>query len=181
MNKLVLIPVCALFAATPLAGADAASITYLSTASAMPTLLGPGEVGTAAMDEDFDGASVLNSQGTADYYFKIQSPGMELTSYLRDLDICGDVTSSIKAVSGTRLTAVPDGGVVTTTFNLIPGKEYELVVKGEPKTSFVANLRVAVTAAPEPAAWSLMMFGVGAVGLSVRRSRRPSQRVLAAA
>lgn len=69
------------------------------------------------------------------------------------------------------MTAVPDGGLISTTFNLIPDTEYELVVKGKPKTSFVANIRVAITAAPEPAAWALMMLGIGAIGVSMRRSR----------
>ncbi len=171
MNKPFFALASAALALAPLSVAHAASITYLSTSSSMPTLLDAGEIGTAAFDEDTSGASVLNSRGTADYYFKIQAPASQLTSYLGDLDLCGDVTSSIKAVSGTTLTAVPYGGPIFTTFNLMPGTTYELVVKGEPKTSFVANVRVAVSAAPEPATWSLMMFGIGAIGVSMRRTR----------
>jgi hypothetical protein len=172
MNKPVLALAFAALALAPLAVAHAASITYLSTSASLPTVLDSGETGTAAFDEDTSGASVLNSHGTADYYFKLQAPASQLTSYLEDLDSCYDVSSSIKAISGTTLTAVPEGGVIKTTFNLIPGTEYELVVKGKPKTSFVADLRVAVTAAPEPAAWALMVFGIGAIGVSMRRPIR---------
>jgi hypothetical protein len=162
------------------AAAEAQTLV-LSTSAAHPTILTAGEIGTAASDGDTSGASVLSSSGSADYYFELQAPATGLTSYLGDLDICSDVSSSILKVSRTALTAVPYGVPVTTTFTLIPGTEYELKVTGKPKTSFVANISTAISCAPEPAAWALVMFGIGAIGLPMRRRRSSREGLIGAA
>ncbi len=96
MNKALLALACAAIALAPLTVAHAAAVTYLSTSASMPTVLVGGEIGTAALDEDPSGASVLNSRGTADYYFELQAPASLTTSYLEDLDICYNVSSSIR-------------------------------------------------------------------------------------
>jgi hypothetical protein len=80
-------------------------------------------------------------------------------------------------VAGSSLNAVQFGAPQSASFNLTPGTEYELVVSGTPNTSFTAN----VSAAPEPATWALMVFGIGAIGVAMRRSRRAARGALVAA
>jgi hypothetical protein len=174
MKKSLLALACAAAALAPLAVAHAQALTVLSTQSNSPTVLNLGEIGTAAMSGDTSGASYLGSSGTADYYFELNAPASQLTSYLGDLNFTGDVSSSISALGGTTLTAVPLGGPITTTFNLTPGTTYELAVTGASGTPFVANVSAAVSAAPEPATWALTVFGFGLIGVAMRRARRAS-------
>jgi len=165
MKKYVLALACAAAAVAPFGVAHAAS-TPLSTNSSAPTILNLGDTGTAAL-LGIGSASLLTGL-TADYYFQLQAPASTLTSYLGDLNLLGPVSSSINGVSGSSLTASTFGSSTSSTFGLSSGTEYELVVSGTPGTSFVAN----VSAAPEPAAWALMVFGIGAIGIAMRRSRR---------
>jgi len=118
-----------------------------------------------------------------DYYFELQSPASVLTSFLGSDSTYHSVASSIfalggsSAVTGSSLSAVQFGVPQSTSFNLTPGAEYELVVTGTPNTSFTAN----VSAAPEPATWALMVFGIGAIGVAMRRSRRAARSALVVA
>jgi hypothetical protein len=82
--------------------------------------------------------------------------------------------------TGDSLTVNPTGVASNTTFTLSPNTNYTLAVTSAGNTSFGANL-VAVSAAPEPATWALMVFGIGAIGVAMRRSRRASATALAAA
>ncbi|QIK79131.1 PEP-CTERM sorting domain-containing protein [Sphingomonas piscis] len=47
--------------------------------------------------------------------------------------------------------------------------------------SFGGNLELSAPAVPEPATWAMMLVGFGAIGASVRRSRRTMRHVLQAA
>jgi len=181
MKKSVLALACAAATLAPLAAAHAQSLAVLSTNSSAPTVLNLGEIGTAAMSGDTSGASTLGSSGTNDYFFELNAPASQLTSYLGDLSFTGDVSSEISTLSGTMLTAVPLGGPITTSFNLTPGTTYELAVSGASGAQFVANVSAAVSAAPEPSTWALMVFGIGAIGVAMRRSRRGVRGALVAA
>lgn len=162
----------------PLAVAHAQTVTALSSVSGSPpTVLDLGEIGTADATGNTSAPVLLGT----DYFFTIQSPVSSLTSYLGDLDTAGEVKSAIYqvmnggalssvAVAGSTLTNGVYGGagVESATFNLAPGT-YALVVTGAATSgpAAVAN----ISAAPEPATWALMVFGVGAIGVAMRRSR----------
>ncbi len=173
MKKSLLALACAVAALAPLAVVHAQDVT-LSTSNASPTLLTVGEVGTASPGGENAG-SFIDSSGVADYFFQFQAPVSEATSFLGNLDLTssGPISSSVISVAGTTLTEASVDEFGSTTFNITPGTKYELAVTGAPGVEFVANVSTAsVSAAPEPAAWTLMMLGIGAIGVAMRRSRR---------
>jgi hypothetical protein len=181
MKKSLLALACAVVALTPLAAAHAQALDVLSTKSNLPTVLNVGDIGTAALNGDTSGASTLGASGVNDYFFELNAPASQLTSYLGDLSFTGDVSSEISTLGGTMLTSTPFGGPITTSFELTPGTTYELAVSGASGAQFVANVSAAVSAAPEPSTWALMVFGVGAIGVAMRRSRRGARGALVAA
>jgi len=167
----------------PLGFANAQAVTPLSSVSGSPTELNLGDIGTASPVGDTSGPSYLDSTGTAEYYFEFVAPTSQATSYLGDLDFSGSVSSEVLPVgSGTTLTAstAPGGSPVTTSFDITPGVEYQLVVSGDASAPFVANVS-AVSAAPEPATWAFTLLAVGMIGLALRRSKRVLRTVLATA
>jgi hypothetical protein len=183
MKKRVLALACAAVILAPLAVANAQSVTALSGDSSAPTELNLGEIGTASPSLDTSGPSYLSSSGMADYYFEFLPPTSQATSYLGDLNFSGTVSSEVLPVGdGTALTAstAPGGSPVTTSFEISPGTEYELVVTGAANAPFVANVS-AVSAAPEPATWAFTMLAIGMIGIALRRSKRVMRTTLVAA
>jgi len=171
----------ALAAATlaPFAVANATT-SPLGTSASSPLYLSVGDIGTASSTGDITGPSYVTSLGASDYYFELNAPATSTTSYLGDLSFVGqNVTSTISSVSGSTLTAVPFSGPVDTTVSLQSGTEYMLQVTGAAQTPFVAN--ISVSAAPEPAAWALMILGLGGIGVAMRRSRRNALNAVVAA
>jgi len=178
MKKSLLALACAAAALAPFAVAHAQDVTLSGTTQ--PTILAPGEIGTAAVSTQ-TGLSSISSYGTNYYFFEFSGNVSEATSFLGNLNISGPVTISSKITTsgpnGTALTeapltepAVDDLG--SATFNVTPGQIYLLEVTGPVGAGFVANVSSVVSAAPEPSAWALMMLGVGAIGLMMRRNRQ---------
>jgi hypothetical protein len=180
MKKSLLALACAVAALAPFAVAHAQDVTLSGTTQ--PTILSPGEVGTAAVNTQ-TGLSTISASGTNSYFFEFTGNVTQATSFLGNLNISGPVTisSEIVGVSGTTLTesAVDDLG--GTTFNVTPGFVYLLRVTGPAGAGFVANVSSVVSAAPEPSTWALMMLGVGAIGLMMRRNRLRGVSALTAA
>jgi hypothetical protein len=170
MKKALLALACATAALAPFAIAHAQDVTLSNTT--LPTILAPGEIGTTAVNSQND-LSTISASGTNSYFFEFTGNVSQATSFLGNLNISGPVTisSDIVGVSGTTLTesAVDDLGGVT--FNVTPGYLYLLKVTGPAGAGFVANVSSVVSAAPEPSTWALMMLGVGAIGLMMRRRR----------
>lgn len=185
MKKSLLALACALATLTPLAVVHAQSINTLSTTSGVgnETVLDLTGVGTASPSGEF-ALSTLGSGGVNNYYFELQAPATELTSYLADFSTTSGISSAVYTVGGS--TAISTlftnayANPVSTSFNLASGTIYDLRVSGEAGASFIANIQ-AVSAAPEPATWALMVFGIGAIGVAMRRSRRAARTALVSA
>jgi hypothetical protein len=174
MKKRVMALAFAAVALAPLSLAHAQVVTPLSTAEASPTYLNLGDIGTASPTGDTSGPSYLSSAGTADYYFDFVAPTSAATSYLGDLNFSGAVSSEILPIgASTALTATTasGGSPVTTSFDITPGTEYELMVTGAANAPFVANVS-AISAAPEPSTWAFTMLAIGMIGLALRHSKR---------
>jgi len=146
--------------------------------------LSPGDIGTSSPTGDVNGLSYLTGS-TADFFFAFNAPSNESTSYLGNFSFSGDVTSTISPVGApsdlTATLAGSPGQVVSTSFSVTPGTTYELTVTGTPGAAFDANITAGVSAAPEPAAWALMMVAIGGIGVAMRRSRRNALSAFAAA
>jgi len=182
VKKSLLALACAAAVLAPLAVAHAQAVTALSTTSSGAPVLNLGDIGSADASGNTSAAILFGSTGVADYYFSVQSPATVITSYLGSASTYDSVSSSISAlggsaIAGTSLNAVQFGSPESASFSLTPGTEYQLAVSGTPGTYFVAN----VSAAPEPATWALMVFGVGAIGVAMRRSRRAARTGLVTA
>jgi hypothetical protein len=182
MKKSLLALACAVATVAPLAFANAQTVEPLSLVAANPTVLDLGEIGSADPSGNTSAAIGFGKASVVDYYFELQSPATVSTSllgsdstYYPDSSYVSLVGGS--ALPGTSLNAVQFGAPQSTSFNLSPGTEYELVVTGTPGTYFTAN----VSAAPEPATWALMVLGIGAIGVAMRRSRRMARGALVAA
>jgi len=190
MKKSVLALACAAATFGILSAAHADTVN-LSTIQTSPTQLTVGEIGTADQTD-----SIVNPVSISNpnyYYFELVAPASNLTSYLGDLNTAGSVSSAIYQVSGnslSQLSATGSGltnssyggqGVVSTSFNLSPGTEYALSVTGQSGGSGGAVANIAISPAPEPATWALMVFGIGAIGVAMRHSRRAADVSLAAA
>ncbi len=178
MKKSLLALACAAATLAPLAVAHAQYVA-LSTNPSHPTVLDLGEIGTVT--------SFVAGGSVNDYYFDVLPSVAGVTSFLGDANtnvgqISPSVTSLVSQLSGTSLTAHEFGGPVSTSFNLSPNTEYTLAVSGTSPTgtSFFANI-AAVSAAPEPATWALMVFGIGAIGVAMRRSRQAARSAVVAA
>ncbi|MBT2188388.1 FxDxF family PEP-CTERM protein [Sphingobium nicotianae] len=64
-------------------------------------------------------------------------------------------------------------GAVPTTFNLAAGSYYlKFVGASQGSASFGGTIDVRTPAVPEPATWAMMLAGVAAVGVSLRRRAR---------
>ncbi len=182
MKKSLLALAIAVSTLAPLAAANAASFSQLSTSASAPTVLNLGATGTASPSLSTSAAVSFGNASSIDYYFELASPASVLTSFLGSDSTYHSDSSYISlvggsTVAGSSLNAVQFGAPQSASFNLTPGTEYELVVSGTPNTSFTAN----VSAAPEPATWALMVFGIGAIGVAMRRSRRAARGALVAA
>lgn len=60
-------------------------------------------------------------------------------------------------------------------YNLAPGDYYieaDVVVPSGSQGSYTATATTQVSAAPEPGAWALMVFGIGLAGLTLKAARR---------
>ena len=66
------------------------------------------------------------------------------------------------------------GPPFTGTVSLAPG-DYTLAVNGTATGggSFAGTVTILAAAVPEPATWAMMLLGFGAIGLSMRKRRRP--------
>ncbi len=180
MKKSLLALAFAAAAFAPLTAAQAQTVVDLSTTLGSYTDLGSlGEIG-AASSAGVNGTTGLAAGHTADYYFNVSSPVSGVQLFLSDVQgSATNVTASIVGIAGDSFTVTP-GNVSSTTFNLTPGTNYTLAVTSAGNTTFGANL-VAVSAAPEPATWALMVFGIGAIGVAMRRARRVPRTALVAA
>ncbi len=181
MKKILLALACAAATLTPLAAAHAQPEVDLSTNSSSYTALTLSEIGlTSAAGEG--GTTGINGGNTDYYYFKVTSPASGVQLFLSDIQGgTSNITASLVGIGGDSFTVTP-GNVSNETFSLSPNTNYVLAVTAGPggNASFGANV-VAVSAAPEPATWALMVFGVGAIGVAMRRSRRTERRALVAA
>ncbi len=178
MKKSLLALACAAATLGSLAAASAQTVLTLDTdPNSSATSLNVGDIGAASPNGEFS-LSTLGSTGTNDYYFEIQSPGNSASSFLSDFNVSGNVTSQVVGV--TSLLTSNAASPISTSFNLTPGTVYDLQVSGTAGTSFIANVQ-AVSAAPEPATWALMVLGIGAIGVAMRRSRQAARSVLLAA
>ncbi len=179
MKKSFLALALAVATLTPLAAVHAQTVVDLSTVAGTYTPLSLGEIGTASA-AGVNGTTGLAAGHTFDYYFTLASGTSGAKLFLSDIQgAASSVTASIVGLSGDTFTVSP-GSVSSTTFNLSPNTNYTLAVTSAGNVSFGANL-VAVSAAPEPATWALMVFGIGAIGVAMRRSRRASVAALSAA
>jgi hypothetical protein len=177
MKKSLLALACALATLTPLAVANAQNVYTLDTTGS-GTSLDVGDIGAASSAGEFQ-LSTLGLSGVNNYFFQVQSDVTGASSFLSDFNPNGSVSSSILGVSGSGLTSNA-ASPISTSFNLTPGTVYDLQVSGAAGTSFIANVQ-AVSAAPEPATWALMVLGIGAIGVAMRRSRQAARGALAAA
>jgi hypothetical protein len=179
MKKSLLAIAFAVATLAPLAAVHAQTVLDLSTTAGTYTPLSLGEVGAASV-QGVGGTTGLAGGHTIDYYFTLASGVTGAQLFLSDVQGSGSTVMASILGTGDSLTVNPTGVASNTTFTLSPNTNYTLAVTSAGNTSFGANL-VAVSAAPEPATWALMVFGIGAIGVAMRRSRRASATALAAA
>jgi uncharacterized membrane protein len=179
MKKSLLALVFAVATLTPLAAVHAQTVVDLSTTPGTYTPLSLNDIG-ATSAAGVNGTTGLAAGHTVDYYFTLASGTSGVKLFLSDIQgAASNVSASIVGLGGNPFSVAP-GNISSTTFNLSPNTGYTLAVTSAGNTTFGANL-VAVSAAPEPATWALMVFGIGAIGVAMRRSRRASAAALAAA
>jgi hypothetical protein len=130
--------------------------------------------------EDTAVATVLNKGNTYDFVFNVVAPDTNATvSTQLEAQFPGGVAELIQyqVFSG-----VPGSGVLigssikdfspTVAFNPTPGPYYVEVNTSEiAKDGEVASGSVAILPVPEPAAWVVMLVGMGTVGGLIRRRR----------
>jgi hypothetical protein len=185
MKKSLLALAFAVATLSPLAAVDAQTVSTLSTTAGAgnDTVLDLTGIG-AASSNGVHALSTLGSDGVNNYYFELQAPATGVTSYLADLSKTSAISSAIyTAIGSTEIGSLGTDAYaspVSTSFNLSSGTIYDLRVTGAQGASFIANVQ-AVSAAPEPATWALMVFGIGAIGVVMRRSRRAAQSALVSA
>jgi len=179
MKKSVLALAFAAATLAPLAAAHAQAVVDLSTTAGVYTTLGLGEIGLTS-SQGVTGLTSLSTNQTISYYFNVASPASGVQLFLSDVSGGGSsVVATITPSNGDSFTVTPSN-ISSTTFTLSPGTDYTLSVTSAGNTKFGANLG-AVSAAPEPATWALMVFGIGAIGVAMRRARRVPRAALVAA
>lgn len=162
---------------TILAGAAMVAGAYAVTGTAQAATYVCGAAGTCSFDGTTGGFSnVRRSAGaTASDTFKITLPTagqVKLTFTTANLTF---LSASFNGVNFT-----PVAGV-EKIFNIAAGGTYDLLVSVKNNTSRVASYSSTIdfVAVPEPAAWGMMIAGVGMAGAALRRRRRAPRAAMA--
>jgi hypothetical protein len=193
MRSLVL----SVLGATALASGSIASAAVTVNAGTVVNLNDPNpstSVATAGGDTtiNFGFNPIVNAEGTNSFSssFTISDPLAGIYSISGDTSTPGVIFSN---TSNLTCIASVMGCTVGTVYNLIIGTtpsgfsafglpltnlaagDYRLTINGiSPNSgSFTGNVRITTGAVPEPGTWALMLLGFGAVGLAMRRKRRP--------
>jgi hypothetical protein len=193
MRSLVL----SVLGATALASGSIASAAVTVNAGTVVNLNDPNpstSVATAGGNTtiNFGFNPIVNAEGTNSFTssFTISDPLAGIYSISGDTSTPGVIFSN---TSNLTCIASVMGCTVGTVYNLIIGTtpsgfsafglpltnlaagDYRLTINGiSPNSgSFTGNVRITTGAVPEPGTWALMLLGFGAVGLAMRRKRRP--------
>ena len=193
MRSLVL----SVLGATALASGSIASAAVTVNAGTVVNLNDPNpstSVATAGGNTtiNFGFNPIVNAEGTNSFSssFTISDPLAGIYSISGDTSTPGVIFSD---TSNLTCIASVMGCTVGTVYNLIIGTtpsgfsafglpltnlaagDYRLTINGiSPNSgSFTGNVRITTGAVPEPGTWALMLLGFGAVGLAMRRKRRP--------
>jgi hypothetical protein len=193
MRSLVL----SVLGATALASGSIASAAVTVNAGTVVNLNDPNpstSVATAGGNTtiNFGFNPIVNAEGTNSFSssFTISDPLAGIYSISGDTSTPGVIFSN---TSNLTCIASVMGCTVGTVYNLIIGTtpsgfsafglpltnlaagDYRLTINGiSPNSgSFTGNVRITTGAVPEPGTWALMLLGFGAVGLAMRRKRRP--------
>src|SRR6476646_6907344 len=193
MRSLVL----SVLGATALASGSIASAAVTVNAGTVVNLNAPNpstSVATAGGDTtiNFGFNPIVNAEGTNSFSssFTISDPLAGIYSISGDTSTPGVIfsnTSNLTCIASVMGCTVGPGynliiGTTPSGFsafglpltNLAAG-DYRLTINGiSPNSgSFTGNVRITTGAVPEPGTWALMLLGFGAVGLTMRRKRRP--------
>jgi len=193
MRSLVL----SVLGATALASGSIASAAVTVNAGTVVNLNDPNpstSVATAGGNTtiNFGFNPIVNAEGTNSFSssFTISDPLAGIYSISGSTSTPGVIFSD---TSNLTCIASVMGCTVGTVYNLIIGTtpsgfsafglpltnlaagDYRLTINGiSPNSgSFTGNVRITTGAVPEPGTWALMLLGFGAVGLAMRRKRRP--------
>jgi len=177
MRSLVL----SVLGATALASGSIASAAVTVNAGTVVNLNDPNpstSVATAGGDTtiNFGFNPIVNAEGTNSFSssFTISDPLAGIYSISGDTSTPGVifVGTVYNLIIGTTPSGFSAFGLPLT--NLAAG-DYRLTINGiSPNSgSFTGNVRITTGAVPEPGTWALMLLGFGAVGLAMRRKRRP--------
>lgn len=189
-----------LIAAAP---ASAASITYINTQQigtvlAKYSITTDGTIGglTGANITAFDvtlsdnltttefGKSTTSSSGTASGRFIATATSLSMYAYNSALDF----NTTARGSTGVYLAGFEIGGSQSSVYfsdAAHNGSYYQSAA--EPNNVAFATMAIpssgdpAVSAVPEPAVWAMMMIGLGAIGVALRRRQKVTTRVAYAA
>lgn len=178
MKKLILTAVAA---AAAFAVAPAASATTFPFGTA-PFTGTPGPNGT--FSASFGNSGIASGNFSDSFTFTLPTSGLGSGTVSTSASVLGspndlDLTSVTINNMAATLTKLSDGLFEVAFANMVPitaGQLNTLTVTGVSRgsgayggqLSFIPN----AAAVPEPAAWAMMIFGMGAVGFAMRRSRK---------
>jgi len=157
------------------------NVTYSFTSTTDPTLVqvASGQADVTSSDGVLNQINFNIIGGTASLVtFNLvplgpQSPGVDATSVFVVNFLGGSTTISGLAANGQNFFGIrATGGEQITSLSFGPFSPLGPNTGIEAFNQVRLNLNPAVTAVPEPGTWAMMLLGFGAVGFSVRRSRR---------
>lgn len=164
MNKFILAATAAL-----------AAVAVAPAASAAVTLNCPNVAGSASCsfseggDTGFYGNSV-NGAFDDTYYITLTNAYKLSITLTNTVNVGGPITFDLRELLNSVPTALGSiaGGAVANNFNVGPGV-YALHFTGSSSARASYSGTIDIAAVPEPASWAMMIAGIGAVGIAMRR------------